>query len=81
MFAIEVNEHRRKIAQADEGGLRRSIPSKDDVHAIVMDKTGGVGRGRRARNGRAPDAIRTGFNIVRRGGRMSLLGIPPSPFR
>jgi len=54
-------------------------PMQDDVYQIVTGNTGGTGVdvvlemvGRTA-------ATRTGFKILRLGGRMSLLGIPSKP--
>src|SRR5690349_4247701 len=42
VFAIEVNEHRRKIAKEMKADVTID-PSQDDVRAIVMEKTGGLG--------------------------------------
>src|SRR6266576_3989648 len=42
VFAIEVNEHRRNIAKQMKADVTLD-PSKDDVNAIVMDRTGGAG--------------------------------------
>ena len=54
-------------------------PTKDDAKQIVMDKTGGIGVDVVLEMAGHPNAIRTGFDILRRGGRMSLLGIPSRP--
>src|SRR3984893_6521517 len=76
IFAIELNEHRRKIAREMKADYVLD-PSKEKASAIVMEKTGGVyvvlemaGH---------PDSIRTAFDIVRRGGRISLLGLTSKP--
>ena len=42
IYAIEVNEHRRKIAK-QMGPDFVLDPTKDDVYGIVMDNTGGTG--------------------------------------
>src|SRR3954464_5587518 len=42
IFALEVNEHRRKIAKQMAPDFVLD-PTKDDVHGIVMDNTGGTG--------------------------------------
>src|ERR1700684_1409489 len=42
IFALEVNEHRRKIAK-QMGPDFVLDPTKDDVYQIVMDNTGGTG--------------------------------------
>jgi threonine 3-dehydrogenase len=60
VFAIEVNEHRRKIAREMKADYVLD-PSKEDARAGH------------------PDSIRTAFDIVRRGGRISLLGLTSKP--
>ena len=54
-------------------------PTKDDVYGIVMDNTGGTGVDVVLEMAGRTEAIRTGFKILRLGGRMSLLGIPSRP--
>ena len=78
IFAIEPNEHRRKIAQQMKPDFALD-PTKDDIYSIVMDNTGGTGVDVVLEMAGRSDAIRTGFKILRRGGRMSLLGIPSKP--
>ncbi len=78
VFALEVNAYRRKIAREMKADLVLD-PSKDDVKTMVMDATAGVGVDVMLEMSGHPDAIRTGFSILRRGGRVSLLGIPSRP--
>ncbi len=78
VFAIEVNEHRRRIAQQMKADYVLD-PKTQDVRQIVMDITGGVGVDVVLEMAGHPDAIRTAFDIVRRGGRMSLLGLTSKP--
>ncbi len=78
VFTLEVNAHRRKIAREMKADLVLD-PSKDDVKTMVMDATAGVGVDVMLEMSGHPDAIRTGFSILRRGGRVSLLGIPSRP--
>jgi threonine 3-dehydrogenase len=78
VFAIEVNEHRRKIARAMEADYVLD-PSKENVKATVMEKTGGLGVDVVLEMAGHPDSIRTAFDIVRRGGRISLLGLTSKP--
>src|SRR6202020_2255554 len=78
VFAIEVKEHRRKIGsemKADYG----IDPSKENVKATVMEKTGGLGVDVVLEMVGHPDSIRTAFDIVRRGGRISLLHLTSKP--
>ena len=78
IFAIEVNEHRRKLASKMHADYALD-PSKEDVRAIVAEKTGGLGVDVVLEMAGHPDAIRTAFDIVRRGGRISLLGLTSKP--
>ncbi len=78
VFAIEVNEYRRKVAQKMKADFVLD-PTTQDVRKIVADETGGVGVDVVCEMAGHPDAIRTGFDIVRRGGRISLLGLTSKP--
>src|ERR1700683_5341847 len=78
LVAIEVNEHRRKIADEMKADYVLN-PSKENVRAIVMEKTGGLGVDVVLEMAGHPDSIRTAFDIVRRGGRISLLGLTSKP--
>ena len=78
IFAIEVNEHRRQLAREMKADFALD-PSKDDVRAIVMEQTGGLGADVVLEMAGHPSAIRTAFDIVRRGGRISLLGLTSKP--
>src|SRR5438067_9904193 len=78
LFALEVNEHRRKIASQMKADYVLD-PSKDDVRSIVMEHTGGIGVDVVLEMAGKTDAIRTGFQILRLGGRVSILGIPSKP--
>src|SRR6476469_8259276 len=78
VFALEINDHRRKLAaqmQADHV----LNPAKDNVYEQVMDATGGIGVDVILEMSGHPDAIRLGFKILRLGGRASLLGSPSKP--
>ena len=78
VFAIEVNEHRASIAREMKADYVLN-PAKEDVNAIVMEKTGGLGVDVVLEMAGHPDSIRTAFDIVRRGGRISLLGLTSKP--
>ena len=73
-----MNEHRRRLAKQMKADYALD-PSKDDVPSIVMEKTGGLGVDVVLEMAGHPDAIRTAFDIVRRGGRISLLGLTSKP--
>ncbi len=78
VFAIEVNEHRRKIAREMKADYVLD-PSKENVNSTVMEKTGGLGVDVVLEMAGQPASIRTAFDIVRRGGRISLLGLTSKP--
>jgi threonine 3-dehydrogenase len=78
VYVIEVNEHRRKIAKEMKADYVLD-PKTDDVQTVIMDTTGGQGVDVALEMAGHPDAIRTAFNIVRRGGRISLLGLTSKP--
>ena len=78
MFAIEVNQYRRKIATQMKADYVLD-PGRDDVKQFVFDHTGGLGVDVVLEMAGHPDAIRTAFDIVRRGGRISLLGLTSKP--
>src|SRR5215467_10350937 len=78
IFAIEVNEHRARIARDMQADYVLN-PAKEDVLDIVMEKTGDLGVDVVLEMAGHPDSIRTAFDIVRRGGRISLLGLTSKP--
>jgi threonine 3-dehydrogenase len=78
VIAIEVNEYRRKVAKEMKADLVLD-PSKENVRAIVAERTDGLGVDAVLEMAGHPDAIRTSFDIVRRGGRVSLLGLTSKP--
>jgi len=78
IFAIEVNAHRRRLAKEMKADFALD-PTKDDVRAMVAEQTGGLGADVVLEMAGHPDAIRTAFDIVRRGGRISLLGLTSKP--
>ncbi len=80
VFAVEVNQYRRKVAEQMKADYVLD-PSKQDVRQIIRDATGGVGVDVVLEMAGHPDAIRLAFDVLRRGGRMSLLGIPSKPIQ
>lgn len=78
VFALEVSEHRRKLARAMHADHVLDSAT-EDVAAIVAEQTGGVGVDVVLEMSGHADAMRLGFQILRTGGRVSLLGIPSRP--
>jgi threonine 3-dehydrogenase len=79
VFAVEVNELRRKVA-AQMGADVVMNPATDNVVERIKDETNGTGVDVLLEMSGVPTAIRTGFAALRTGGRASLLGIPSRPF-
>lgn len=78
VFAIEVNDHRRKIAAQMKADLVLD-PSSQNVQKEILEHTGGLGADVVLEMAGHPQSIRTAFDIVRRGGRISLLGLTSKP--
>jgi threonine 3-dehydrogenase len=79
VFAIEINEYRRNIARQMKADLVLD-PTTEDVRSIVRDRTGGVGVDVLLEMAGHKDAVNLGFDLLRTGGRVSLLGISSQPF-
>src|SRR5947209_12852619 len=78
VFAAEVKDHRRKLAEKMKADVALN-PIKDKVYETVMDATDGLGVDVVLEMSGKTDAIRLGFKILRLGGQASLLGIPSKP--
>jgi threonine 3-dehydrogenase len=78
VFAIEINEHRAELARKMKADYVLN-PEKQDVKQVVFDATGGVGMDVVLEMSGKTPGIRLGFDILRLGGRVSLLGIPSKP--
>ncbi|HUJ32915.1 MAG TPA: L-threonine 3-dehydrogenase [Candidatus Acidoferrum sp.] len=74
LFVTEVNPHRRELAKK-MGADEALDPSKPGLVEHVRESTGGGVDVLLEMSGN-PDAIRQGFQMLRQGGRASLLGIP-----
>lgn len=79
IFATEPHPYRLKLAEKVGASLTLD-PAKADLVAAVLSETQGVGVDVVLEMSGNPEAIRQGFQMLRRGGRMSLLGIPSKPF-
>ena len=78
VFAIETNAHRRSIAEKMHADAVLD-PTSEDVTAKILELTNGLGVDVVLEMAGQPKAIRTAFDIVRRGGRISLLGLTSKP--
>lgn len=78
LFATEVNAHRRALAM-QMGADEAFDPLADDAVALIRAATGGEGVDVLLEMSGRPTAIQQGFQMLRQGGRVSLLGIPDQP--
>ncbi|HUQ50499.1 MAG TPA: L-threonine 3-dehydrogenase [Terriglobales bacterium] len=78
IFAIEPNENRRRLAKEMKADYVLD-PTKDDLKAVIQEATNGAGVDVVAEMSGNGNAIRSGFDILRMGGRISLLGTPTKP--
>jgi threonine 3-dehydrogenase len=78
VFAFEVNAHRRQVAAAMGADLVLD-PASDNIQEQILEATGGTGVDVLLEMSGHPAAIELGFNLLRTGGRASLLGIPSRP--
>jgi threonine 3-dehydrogenase len=77
IFATEVHPHRREMAKK-MGADEALDPNQGDVVTHVREATGGGADVLLEMSGH-PSAIRQGFQMLRPGGRASLLGLPREP--
>jgi threonine 3-dehydrogenase len=78
IFATEPHPYRQKLAQK-MGATLVIDSSKTDPAAEVIERTNGVGADVVLEMSGNPIAVRQAFQMLRRGGRISLLGIPSKP--
>src|SRR5579862_1838534 len=78
IFATEPHPYRQKLAEK-MGATLVIDSSKTDAVAEVIGQTNGVGADVVLEMSGNPAAVRQAFQMLRRGGRISLLGIPSKP--
>ncbi len=78
IFAVEPHAYRRELAQR-VGATLTVNPRDTDPVETVLAETGGVGTDVVLEMSGNPRGIRQAFGMLRRGGRISLLGIPSRP--
>ncbi len=78
VFAVERHPYRLKLAEK-MGAAAVIDSSRTNPVAEVLGETHGVGADVVLEMSGNPKAIRQGFQMLRRGGRISLLGIPSKP--
>jgi len=78
IFALEPNQHRAGLAKKMKADVVID-PTKEDAKKIIDDHTDGVGVDVMLEMSGKTPGIKTGFDILRMGGRASLLGTPSKP--
>ncbi|HEV2175633.1 MAG TPA: L-threonine 3-dehydrogenase [Terriglobia bacterium] len=78
IFAVEPHPFRRKLAEK-MGATRVIDPTHADPVAEIQGLTDGLGTDVVLEMSGHPDGVRQAFQVLRRGGRISLLGIPAKP--
>ena len=78
IFATEIHPFRQRLAEK-MGATQVLDPRKVDPVAELLNQTGGEGADVVLEMSGHPKAIRQAFQMLRRGGRISLLGIPSKP--
>jgi threonine 3-dehydrogenase len=78
VFAIEVNAHRRSVA-ARMGADLVLDPTTENVVTRICEATGNTGVDVLLEMSGVQSAMALGFEVLRTGGRASLLGIPSKP--
>ncbi|MFQ5927365.1 MAG: L-threonine 3-dehydrogenase, partial [Terriglobia bacterium] len=74
-YAVEVKPPRLELARR-LGATAVFNPQQDDVVGKIREATGGAGADVVLEMSGNPDAVRLGFQLLRAGGRISLLGLP-----
>lgn len=78
VYATEINEYRSALA-LKMGADRVFNPIKEDVVKAILKETDGYGVDVVAEMSGHPNAIRQSFEMVKMGGRISMLGLPAKP--
>ncbi len=79
IYVTDVSDYR--LGMAKQLGAAITInPTRDNTKQIVFDATNGEGVDVLLEMSGAPSAIRDGFDLLKKGGAASLLGLPGKPF-
>lgn len=79
VFAVDVNEYKLNLARQSSSKAVCLNALKDDVVKTILDATDGLGVDVVLEVSGSKEALITEFNVLRNGGRISLLGIPAQP--
>jgi len=79
IYVTDISDYRLALAKQLGAALALN-PTRDDVKQIILDATNGEGVDVLLEMSGAPSAIRDGFDLLKKGGAASLLGLPGKPF-
>lgn len=79
VFAIDINEYRLDLAKKLGADVCLN-PKKDDVIAEILSMTAGLGVDVVCEMSGSGIAMNQAFKYLKKGGRMSILGLPDAPF-
>jgi threonine 3-dehydrogenase len=80
VFAVETDDYRLRLAEP-MGATRSVNPLKEEAAQVILDETGGLGVDVFLEMSGAEAAIVQGLRSLRKGGRVSLLGITPGDIK
>lgn len=78
LFVSDLSDYRLEIAKKMGAGTVMN-PKRDDINSIVMEKTHGEGVDVVLEMSGSEKAIHQGLQLLTKGGRMSMLGLPDRP--
>jgi threonine 3-dehydrogenase len=79
LFAVEINQTRLNMASLLAPRARRINPEKEDAVEAILSATNGRGVDVSIELTGSPVATRQAFGALRKGGRISLVGLPSDP--
>jgi threonine 3-dehydrogenase len=79
LFAVEVNQPRLEMAPSMASDVRMINPKKEDTVEAILDATDGRGVDVVIELTGNPVATQQAFKVLRKGGRISLVGLPSEP--
>ncbi len=77
IFVVDINEYRLKLASKMGDNIVTLNPKKDDIANIVSEQTDGRGADVVIELSGSVQGTKTGFNVLGKGGRISLIGLHP----
>ena len=77
VFVVDLNEYRLRLASKMGDNVTTLNPNKDDIADIINKETDGAGADVVIELSGSIQGTKTGFNVLGKGGRISLIGLHP----